>query len=194
VILSSPANEEAAEQAVRRGAKDYLLQDHRAGYPLPHSLRSVIERISLEKESFAELERASVTLDSIGDAVLSVDMAGDVTYLNRVAEKMTGWSHQEARGRPLVQIFRIMDGGTRELARDPLEAAIQQNKRGFGEQLHLYPPGRAGNIHRSRHLSHLQRRRRHHRCGNRLSGGRRGPSKIARDVTYGPARPADRFA
>jgi diguanylate cyclase (GGDEF)-like protein/PAS domain S-box-containing protein len=128
VILSSSANEGAGEQAVRRGAKDYLLQDHRAGYPLPHTLRRVIERISLKKESFAELARASVTLDSIGDAVLSIDMAGNVTYLNRVAEKMSGWSLKEAKGRPLAQIFRIIDGGTRETARDPLKAAIQQNK------------------------------------------------------------------
>jgi len=128
VILNSPANEETAEQAVRRGAKDYLLRDHTAGYPLPHTLRSVIERISLERDSFADLERASLTLDSIGDAVLSIDMAGNVTYLNRVAEQMTGWSHKEAKARPLAQIFRLLDGGTREPAPDPLEYAIRQNR------------------------------------------------------------------
>ena len=128
VIVSSPAGESDAEQAVRRGAKDYLLRDHLAGYPLPHTLRRVIERISLEKESLAEMARARVTLDSIGDAVLSIDMAGNVTYLNRVAEKMTGWSDKEARGRPTDQIFRIIDGVTRAPASDPLEAAIRKDK------------------------------------------------------------------
>ena len=61
-----------------------------------------------------EKERAQVTLNSIGDAVLSTDIAGNVTYLNVVAERMTGWSREEAAGRPLEEVFRIIDGATRE--------------------------------------------------------------------------------
>jgi diguanylate cyclase (GGDEF)-like protein/PAS domain S-box-containing protein len=128
VVLSSVADEEMAEQAVARGAKDYLLRDHLGGYPLPHTLRNVIERISLKKDLFEEMARARVTLDSIGDAVLSTDLSGNVTYLNRVAEKMTGWAQGEASGRPLGQIFKIIDGVTRETAPDPMEAAIRQNR------------------------------------------------------------------
>ncbi len=58
---------------------------------------------------FVEKERAQVTLNSIGDAVVSTDIAGNVTYLNQVAEAMTGWSGAEARGRPFVEVFRIFD-------------------------------------------------------------------------------------
>jgi diguanylate cyclase (GGDEF)-like protein/PAS domain S-box-containing protein len=127
LILTSLADEGAAEQACQRGAKDYLLKGHLGGYSLPLTLRNVITRNSWEKATFVEAERARVTLASIGDAVLSTDVTGNVTYLNRVAEQLTGWSHGEAVGRPLAEIFKIIDGITREPAPDPMEQAIQAN-------------------------------------------------------------------
>lgn len=127
LVLSNLADEAVAEEACRRGAKDYLLRDHRGGYPLPHTLRKVIERISWEKASFVEAERARVTLNSIGDAVLSTDVMGNVTYLNRVAETLTGWSCKEALGRPLAEVFKIIDGFTRETAPNPMDHAIEAN-------------------------------------------------------------------
>ena len=69
-----------------------------------------------------------MTLNSIGDAVLSTDILGNVTYLNVVAEKMTGWTCAEAIGRPLAEVFHIIDGVTRIPAPDPMEVAIQENK------------------------------------------------------------------
>ena len=71
---------------------------------------------------------ADLTLDSIGDAVLSVDVLGRVTYLNPVAERMTGWLRQEAEGRPLTEVLRIIDATTRESARNPLEQAIELDR------------------------------------------------------------------
>jgi diguanylate cyclase (GGDEF)-like protein/PAS domain S-box-containing protein len=68
--------------------------------------------------------RAQVTLDSIGDAVLSTDLAGNITYLNPVAERMTGWSALEAAGRPLQEVMRIIDADSREPVRDPLALAV----------------------------------------------------------------------
>jgi diguanylate cyclase (GGDEF)-like protein/PAS domain S-box-containing protein len=127
LILSSLADEGAAEQACQRGAKDYLLKGHLGGYSLPLTLRNVIARCSSEKDSFVEAERARVTLDSIGDAVLSTDVMGNVTYLNRVAETLTGWPREEAMGRPLAEIFKIIDGITRAPAPDPMEQAIEAN-------------------------------------------------------------------
>src|SRR5580704_5553743 len=127
LILTSLADEGAAEQACQRGAKDYLLKGHLGGYSLPLTLRNVITRNSWEKATFVEAERARVTLASIGDAVLSTDVTGNVSYLNHVAEQLTGWSHGEAVGRPLAEIFKIIDGITREPAPDPMEQAIQAN-------------------------------------------------------------------
>ncbi|WP_428827476.1 EAL domain-containing protein [Azonexus sp. IMCC34842] len=77
---------------------------------------------------FEEKERAQVTLNSIGDAVLSTNLAGNVTYLNRVAERMTGWSADDAQGKPLAEVFRIVDGTTREATVNPAQLAITENR------------------------------------------------------------------
>jgi len=127
VILSSFADEGVAEQACKRGAKAYVLKENLRGRLLSNTLHNVVARESLERASFVEAERARVTLDSIGDAVLSTDIAGNVSYLNRVAEELTGWPREEATGRPLAEVFNIIDGTTRQSARDPMEHAIQAN-------------------------------------------------------------------
>ena len=60
---------------------------------------------------------AALTLDSIGDAVLTIDLGGHVTYLNPAAEVMTGWSRADAEHRTIDTVFRIIDRQTREVAR-----------------------------------------------------------------------------
>ena len=81
-----------------------------------------------EEALFGERERAQVTLDSIGDAVLSTDLQGRLTYLNRVAEVMTGWRCQDAIGRLLADVFNIIDGETHRTALNPALQAIRQNR------------------------------------------------------------------
>jgi diguanylate cyclase (GGDEF)-like protein/PAS domain S-box-containing protein len=83
---------------------------------------------SAEEALFAEKERAQVTLDSIGDAVLVTDLAGAVTYLNLEAETLTGWSRDEALGRPLAEVFRIIDGNSRNIAPNPAHRAIAEDR------------------------------------------------------------------
>jgi len=73
-------------------------------------------------------ECAQLTLDSIADAVLSSDNAGNVIYLNSAAETMTGWSRSEAQGRPLGEVLQIVDGSTREPLVRNLRAAIKRDK------------------------------------------------------------------
>jgi diguanylate cyclase (GGDEF)-like protein/PAS domain S-box-containing protein len=87
--------------------------------------RNLIARKALKEVLFVENERAHVTLNSIGDAVLTTDTSGRVTYLNLVAERMTGWSREEASGHPLTDVFQIIDGVTREPARNPLALAVR---------------------------------------------------------------------
>ncbi len=101
---------------------------HLDSYTLPRALQQIIERQAAEEALFFEQQRAEVTLNSIGDAVLSTDIAGNVTYLNPVAERMTGWPRQEALGRPLAEVFQIIDATTREPARNPMDQAIQLNR------------------------------------------------------------------
>jgi PAS domain S-box-containing protein len=115
-------------QAVERGAQDYLLPGHLDSYSLPRALRNAIERKSVQDALYIEKERAVVTLNSIGDAVLCTDIFGKITYLNLVAEAMTGWRREEAIGEPVAEVFRIIDGATRKIARDPMEMAVEKNK------------------------------------------------------------------
>ncbi|HLV94323.1 MAG TPA: EAL domain-containing protein [Candidatus Acidoferrales bacterium] len=127
LILSGSDEAETAMEAVQHGAQDYVPKDHIDRYTLTRTVDNMIQRKAAEDALFAEKERAQVTLNSIGDAVLSTDVEGNVTYLNLVAESMTGWSREEALGRPLSEVFQIVDGATHEPAQDPLRLAIQQN-------------------------------------------------------------------
>ena len=128
ILILGDSNEALAKEAVGRGAQDYLLAGHFDSYSLPRALRNAIERKAVEDALYVEKERAVVTLNSIGDAVLCTDILGNITYLNLVAETMTGWRRDEATGKPLAEVFRIIDGGTRNTARDPMEMAVEQNR------------------------------------------------------------------
>ena len=128
LILGGNNQETIAKEALARGAQDYLLPDHLDAYSLTRALRNAIERKSIEDALFVEKERAVVTLNSIGDAVLCTDVLGKITYLNLVAETMTGWRREEAIGKSLAEVFQIIDGATRKPARDPMEMAMEQNR------------------------------------------------------------------
>ncbi len=69
-------------------------------------------------------ENLAVTVESIGDAVLATDRAGNITRMNRVAERLTGWSQTEWVGRPIAEIFRIIDESTGALAVIPVEEVL----------------------------------------------------------------------
>jgi diguanylate cyclase (GGDEF)-like protein/PAS domain S-box-containing protein len=128
LVLSNVEQEDLARQAIQRGAQDYFLKSRIEGYSLSHALRNVMARKKVEEELFIERERAQVTLNSIGDAVISADTVGNVTYLNLVAERMTGWSCKEAVGCSLADVLNIIDGVTGKAARNPIELAVEQNK------------------------------------------------------------------
>ena len=128
LVLGGPQAESLAKDAVGRGAQDYLLPGHLDNYSLPRALRNAVERKIVEDSLYEEKERAMVTLNSIGDAVLCTNISGNITYLNAVAEKMTGWLRAEAVGKPLTEVFRIIDGATRQTARDPMEMAVEEDK------------------------------------------------------------------
>lgn len=76
----------------------------------------------------ATTEWAQVTLNSIGDAVLTTDLDCRVTYLNRVAETLTGWSSPEAIGKPLAQVLPLIDGQTLRTAANPAQRAMEENR------------------------------------------------------------------
>ncbi|WP_158219769.1 bifunctional diguanylate cyclase/phosphodiesterase [Ideonella sp. A 288] len=78
---------------------------------------------------FSELERTRVTLNSIGDAVLSTDINGHVVFLNPVSERLTGYSCAQARGRPVTEVFSLIDATTRATRADPVAASMRQDRK-----------------------------------------------------------------
>jgi diguanylate cyclase (GGDEF)-like protein/PAS domain S-box-containing protein len=128
VVLGGVDDESICGTAILHGARDYLLEGHLDSYAIARAIRNVREREIARQELFTEKERAQVTLNSIGDAVLSIDIAGNVTYLNVVAEHMTGWSRNEAVGHRLTEVFQIIDGVTHKPSPNPLELAMQVDK------------------------------------------------------------------
>jgi diguanylate cyclase (GGDEF)-like protein/PAS domain S-box-containing protein len=90
--------------------------------------RSSLDRRVMEQALFEEKERAEVTLNSIGDAVICTDILGNITFLNMVAQTVTGWSMAESSGRQMAEILKIVDGTTGKIVPDPLERAIDEDR------------------------------------------------------------------
>jgi hypothetical protein len=84
------------------------------------SVANITERKRAEQAIFAEKERAQVTLQSIGDAVISTDAEGRIEYINPVAERLTAWTLAEARGQPMAAVLNLVN----EITREPLESSL----------------------------------------------------------------------
>jgi diguanylate cyclase (GGDEF)-like protein/PAS domain S-box-containing protein len=127
LILSSVEAEETARKAVQRGAQDYLLKNQADAYRLRRTVRTMLDRRAAEA-MFLENEVSNMTLDSIGEAVLRADVHGNVTYLNRIAEKMTGWCREEAQGRPVADVLRLIDAVSGAAVGNALGIVSQEDK------------------------------------------------------------------
>ena len=130
VMILAPAQDQAlARRAVDRGANDSVVTDQIDTRSLVQLIAMMFERRASEEQRFVELERADVTLNSIGDAVMTTDTQGNVTYLNAEAEGLTGWTRAEAFARPLSEVFDVTDGLTGQYAQDPSRLAIEHHKK-----------------------------------------------------------------
>jgi diguanylate cyclase (GGDEF)-like protein/PAS domain S-box-containing protein len=126
VVLTGLDDESLADQALQEGAQDYLIKGQIETRGLLRALRHAVQRKITEESLFVEKERAQVTLSCIGDAVVCTDMSGNITFLNLVAERLTGWSLQEAAGKPMVEVLRTLDTQGDEPVETTPELAILQ--------------------------------------------------------------------
>ena len=86
---------------------------------------SLMQRLSISYNNlFKEKEFNQVTLDSIADAVIVVDEKGCIQYMNYVAEKLTGWVIDEAKGQSIKNVFSIIDASTRMLVPNPVDKVL----------------------------------------------------------------------
>jgi diguanylate cyclase (GGDEF)-like protein/PAS domain S-box-containing protein len=127
VVLTGLDDESLASQALKSGAQAYLVKGEMQMRPLLRALRDAVERYRIEEALFAEAERASVALDSITDGVLCTDLKGNITFLNAVAERLTGWLLPEAEGKPASEVLQILDTISRTPP-NPMKRAGEQNQ------------------------------------------------------------------
>ncbi len=139
-IISGPVIK--LSEAIHKIIKDdnYTFRPEKQGNDeigiLYDDFNNMIEKISQRQqerdlalaELFEEKERALVTLESIGDAVITTDINGVIDYLNTVAEKLTGWSKEDATGHPVEHVFRIINEITREKSINPVERCIDEGR------------------------------------------------------------------
>src|SRR5580700_9987941 len=121
VVLTGLDDESVAAQALQEGAQDYLIKGQIEARGLFRALRYAGERKIMEEALFAEKERAQVTLHCIADAVICADSSGRITFLNVVAENLTGWPWRVAEGRQMADVFCVQGAATPEAALLPIE-------------------------------------------------------------------------
>lgn len=117
--------EERLRAAALKNAESIFIARQRAERELlaaKEALERKTEELQQQREWF------EVTLSSIGDAVITTDVQGKVTYLNPVAESMTGWTSAQARGEPLERVFNVINEDTRQTVENPISKVLQTGK------------------------------------------------------------------
>lgn len=126
ILLSSLDDEPKAIEAVQQGAQGYLIKGQIEPHKLKQALRNAVERKMNEDIRSQQEERAQATLNCIADAVICTNMAGKITFLNPVASSMMGWPLNEAVGRHLTEVFRIVNATTRKAILVPMARAASE--------------------------------------------------------------------
>jgi PAS domain S-box-containing protein len=124
-VASDEGEDQALRAAALKTAESILILRRRAERELAaahEALERKTEELRQQREWF------EVTLASIGDAVITTDTDGRVSYLNPVAETMTGWDAAEAVGQPLERVFHIVNEQTRQPVENPVKKVLQVGK------------------------------------------------------------------
>jgi diguanylate cyclase (GGDEF)-like protein/PAS domain S-box-containing protein len=92
------------------------------------TITDITERKLAETRVFEEKERAQVTLQSIGDGVITTDAEGNVDYINPVAQDLTGWEIRNGRGKPIDDIMTIVNSNTRASVENPVMRCLKEGR------------------------------------------------------------------
>ena len=92
------------------------------------SIAQFIDRRRAEESARAQAELIRVTLSSIGDGVLATDARGSVTFLNAVAQELTGWAQEDAAGKPITTVFNIVNEETEQVVENPVNRVLREGK------------------------------------------------------------------
>jgi PAS domain S-box-containing protein len=134
IIISAHGDVDSAVEALKLGAVDFLqkpvdpkmlqlsLNSSSEKWHLRHELDKAYRELAQEKELL------SVTLNSIGDGVIATDLDGNVIMLNKISVELTGWSQKDAAGKPLTEVFHIINEKTRAICENPVEKVLETGR------------------------------------------------------------------
>ena len=121
IVVTGQGDERLAVKMMKQGARDYFIKDSSLIELLPSIVTQTFEQIQQEQRLTRteetlreERERMSITLSSIVEGVFTTDIRGRLTYMNRMAEEMSGWKQQYALGRPIQDVVRFLHAGVNE--------------------------------------------------------------------------------
>lgn len=123
IYLTAHSDEVTLERVLKTSPFGYLMKPFRLK-ELQTSLNITLQRSQLEQRLEASEQRLAVTLNSLGDAVIATDTHQQITFMNPVAERLTGWDTEAAMGKPISAVMRLLDAQTRQDLTNPLTQAI----------------------------------------------------------------------
>ncbi len=124
LMLTTRGSKEDFAEGLSAGANDYVAKPYDDAELLAR-VRTLVRTRQQAAHLLAREQWFSTTLESIGDAVITVDASGVVTFVNRVAQQLTGWTFADAVGAPFSNVFHVLDEGTRHPIEDPLKGFIR---------------------------------------------------------------------
>ena len=93
------------------------------------NLQRTVEALQQARDGlYQEKEKAQITLDSIGDAVITTNAGGQVEYMNLVAERLAGWTESEAQGKAFAEVFDLISDATSESVPSLVERCLRENQ------------------------------------------------------------------
>ncbi len=133
IILENPGEDYQWEFYNPNLDRHYLLFDRIIKWPDDRNVRfemavDITDRKNAENELASEKERLAVTLRSIGDGVITTDTDGRVRLVNKIAEELTGWTQADAFGKPIEEVFHIVNEITGEKCENPVEKALNSGQ------------------------------------------------------------------
>ena len=138
IVVTGQGDERLAVKMMKRGARDYFIKDSNLIELLPSIVTQTFEhiqqeqRLKLTEETLREeRERMAITLSSIVEGVFTTDTRGRLTYMNRMAEEMSGWKQQQAIGRSIEEVVRFLHAGVNDEDDHPVTHVLK-----MGSPLH----------------------------------------------------------